>query len=88
MYKRQAGIVDLLNKTHIKSLTILGANNALCLLKNDVQALSVNWIKAHNGFEGNELADEYAKQGAIEAANIYNTPLTKNELKKASRRRM
>ena len=48
--------------------------------KTNIQTLSINWIKAHEGFEGNELADEYAKQGAIEAANI--TSLTKNELKK------
>ena len=52
----------------------------MLIKKNNIQTQSINWIKAHEGFEGNQLADEYAKQGAIEAANI--TSLTKNELKK------
>ena len=32
----------------------------------DIQRLTLTWIKAHVGYEGNQMADTTAKQGALE----------------------
>ena len=74
-------ILLALQNLNIKSQTILSTNEALISLKSKVQALSSRWIKAHNGFLGNQLADKYAKQGAIDSASMHRTTVTKNDLK-------
>ena len=37
---------------------------------NKVHTLRLHWIKAHVGFDGNELVDEYAKEGAWHMAQL------------------
>ena len=42
--------------------------------------MTLNWIKAHHGHEGNELADEYAKMGSIDTSNYHLSLTTKAEI--------
>ena len=48
----------------------------------DVPRLTLAWIKAHLGYEGNELANQAAKQGALEPHMSIKTdiPISKTEI--------
>ena len=71
-----------LDKDGVTSQTILNTKNALYELKQVKRAVTLKWIKAHIGIDGNELADEYAKLGATAEHNTQNLPITKNEINK------
>ena len=73
-------MIKALDKNRIGSKTILNARIALNELKANTQALSLHWIKAHKGHEGNELADSYAKQGTALERNIYQACITKRSI--------
>ena len=60
---------------------MLQAHNNLNQLAKLARVLNITWIKAHYGHDGNELADEYAKQGTIDASNYQFTLATKTEKK-------
>ena len=44
--------------------------------------MTLTWIKAHYGHDGNELADEYAKLGTIDSSNYEFSMTTKTEIKR------
>ena len=44
--------------------------------------MTLTWIKAHHGHDGNELADEYAKLGTIDSSNYEFSMTTKTEIKR------
>ena len=81
IFSDSQAVIKALEKPDITSHTILGARKALNQLKSKVITLSVIWIKAHNGFTGNELADKYAKLGTIDTSNHMITQTTKQEIK-------
>ena len=58
------------SKTTLKTIRNL---NALSIFN----SVTVRWIPAHKGYEGNELADTLAKKGALEVENISEIPLPK-----------
>ena len=45
-----------------------------------VHSLSLHWIKAHEGHDGNELADEYAKIGMVYTTTTISANTTANQL--------
>ena len=59
----QAVLLAIRNK-FTTSTAILDTKILLNNLMEKVNTLHILWIKAHAGFDGNELADEYAKIGA------------------------
>ena len=61
----QAALKALANNT-IKSRTVDRTVQELSKLGYEIPRLTLSWIKAHVGYEGNELADLAAKQGATE----------------------
>ena len=61
----QAALKALCNNT-VKSETVSRIIGELSKLGYDIPRLTLAWIKAHVGYEGNELADTAAKQGAVE----------------------
>ena len=75
-------MLKALRKEKTGSLTIFRTKKALNELKTSKQTLSLNWIKAHIGLDGNELADSYAKQGARSKTNTLATPTTRAVIKK------
>ena len=57
IFSDSQAVLKALDKDTIKSQTILNTRLALNTLSLQVHTLSLVWIKAHHGFEGNELAD-------------------------------
>ena len=55
--------IQAINATIIKSKVPLRASNSLNSLGN-TNKVTLSWIPAHSGYEGNELADQTAKAGA------------------------
>ena len=50
---------------------------ALNKVANKVHTLRLHWIKAHAGFDGNELADAYAKEGAWHSTIYVETQMSR-----------
>ena len=71
-----------LNNTTVKSETVQRTVKELSNLGWDIPRLTLTWIKAHVGYEGNELADAAAKQGALEPdmSIKINVPISKTEV--------
>ncbi len=55
--------IRAINSTLIKSKSTLEATVALNTLA-ESNKVTLRWIPAHSGYEGNELADQYAKKGS------------------------
>ena len=70
-----------LEKNDLYSHTILNVRHTLNTLRENTIALSLIWIKAHHGFEGNEVTDEYAKKATIDTTNYMITQTTKQEIR-------
>ena len=66
----------------IKSETVRRTIQELSTLGFDIPRLTLALIKAHVGYEGNELADHAAKQGALEPNMSIKTdiPISKTEI--------
>ena len=60
--------IQAINSTVIKSKTTLKALNLLNSL-GKTNKVTLSWIPAHSGFEGNELADTIAKAGSANENN-------------------
>ena len=69
-----------LNKNTFLSNTVVNTHTELTKLREKTQALTLVWIKAHYGHDGNELADEYAKQGTVDQSNYQFSMMTKREI--------
>ena len=81
IFSDSQAVLKALDKDTIKSRTILNARLALNKLSHQIHTLTLVWIKAHHGLEGNELADEYAKQGTIDTSNYRFSHTTRTEFK-------
>ena len=57
IFSDSQAVLRALSKTNITSKTVLDAKIALNILKEKVTTLSLKWIKAHHGHDGNEIAD-------------------------------
>ena len=55
--------IRAINSTVIKNSTTLEATTALNTL-GESNEITLRWIPAHCGYEGNELADQLAKRGS------------------------
>lgn len=62
------------------STAILDTKNLLNNLMEKVNSLHLIWIKAHAGFDGNELADEYAKIGAWDSTRQAEVLMTRKHI--------
>ena len=77
----QASLLAL-NKTTLKSKTVVRTHEELNKLGEKTRTLTLTWIKAHHGHDGNELADEYVKLGTIDSSNYEYSMTTKTEIKR------
>ena len=75
--------LEALQARTCKSNTVLDTHNDLNTLAEQVHKLSICWIKAHVGLDGNELADEYAKLGTLDDSVQINVHTTKNDVRLA-----
>ena len=57
-------VLQALDFNDITSVVIANTVEKLNNLGDKVKRLTPNWIKAHNGHEGNEIADRLANIGA------------------------
>ena len=62
--------IKALNNPRITSRTVLTALEHMETLATQVRHLTLGWIKAHVGTEGNEQADQAAKEGAAGGAHL------------------
>ena len=60
IFSDSQALLMALNKTTMTSKTVVKTHKELNKLGDKVQTLTLTWIKAHHGHDGNELADEYA----------------------------
>ena len=67
--------VVALDKNTFESKTVLHTHEELNKLSEKTRAVTVTWIKAHYGHDGNKLADEYAKVGTLDPSS-YELSLT------------
>ena len=65
----QAAIQALAN-THITSKSVFNALESMETLASQVKVVTLSWIKAHVYHEGNEQADQAAKEGAAGGMHI------------------
>lgn len=81
MVDSQAALKALAGKD-IKSSLVHRTNEELSRLGFEIPRLTLAWIKAHIGHEGNELADEAAKLGALEPEMSIkvNVPTSRTEI--------
>ena len=69
-----------LNRKYITQHTVHDAHIALNSLSRNSKKVTIQWIKAHVGYQGNEIADEYAKLGAADELNMEQVRTTKNDV--------
>ena len=71
-----------LSNNSVKSETVQQTTQELSKLGYDIPRLTLTWIKTHVGYEGNELADTAAKQGALEPdmSIKIKVPISKTEI--------
>ena len=62
--------IKALNKNRITSKTVLTALEYMETIATQVRHITLAWIKAHVGIEGNERADQAAKEGAAGGTHI------------------
>ena len=65
--------IKALNKPRITSQSVLIALEYMESLDLKVKHLTLAWIKAHVGTEGNEQADQAAKEGAVGGSHMKET---------------
>ena len=65
--------IKALNKPRITSLSVLTALEHMETLALETKHLTLAWIKAHVGTEGNEQADQAAKEGAAGGSHMKET---------------
>ena len=77
-----------LSENSIKSETVRQTIRKLLTRGFDIPRLTLAWIKAPIGYEGNELADHTAKQGDLEPHMSIKTdiPISKTEIAKYTKR--
>ena len=68
MSDSQAALIAL-NNTHMKLTLVHETSILLNSLKRRCHSVTLTWVKAHIGLEGNKQADQAAKEGA-NSANI------------------
>ena len=73
IYSDSRAALCALNKTKIKSELVLETRQALAKA-GQVNRITLKWVKAHKGHEGNERADELAKLGANPQTLCEDTP--------------
>ena len=76
--------LQALKSNNCKAQTI-NTHEALNTLAEHAKVVRLTWIKAHIGLDGNELADEYAKLGTVDATTKIRTQTTYKEIKAATR---
>ena len=65
--------IKALNKPRITSQAVLTTLESMETLAIEAKHLTLAWIKAHVGTEGNEQADQAAKEGAAGGSHMKNT---------------
>ena len=79
--------IKALNKPRITSQSVLSTLEYMETLALEVKHLTLAWIKAHMGTEGNEQADQAAKEGAAGGSHLKETqtpipwPVAKSKLR-------
>ena len=71
-----------LNSADVKSKLVLQTKLALNELAKKTRRVTIVWIKAHVGHEGNELADGLAKEGTKKKLLTCNIGIPHNNIKK------
>ena len=78
-----AASIKALHKRNSNSATIKNCNKELNMLAIN-NTVTVEWVKAHIGIKGNEIADSLAKEGCSGTPNNCNTPIPNSMIKRKS----
>ena len=73
--------LQALAKNTCKANTVKETHHILNELAEANNKVQLQWIKAHVGHDGNELADEYAKLGTTDNSIHINTRTTRNQIR-------
>ena len=63
--------IQALNSHEVNSLAVKDTKNSLNLVGQKINRLENNWIKAHVGHSGNELADQLAKDVISQTEKVH-----------------
>ena len=81
IFSDSRAVLQALDSNDITSSVIRDTINKLNLLGDKVKRLTLNWIKAHQGHEGNEIADRLANIGARAKNEQSHVPVSDTHVK-------
>ena len=71
LFSDSRSAIQALNSNTVSSQLVKDTINAINLIGSKVQRLEIAWIKAHVSHQGNERADQLARESAVLTPNVH-----------------